>query len=963
MPPKASRFLVWLASLAAAFLLLILGAAALVWWQPALARPLVLWALTPEGGSASLDRLEIGLSPLILVIQDLETTGPEGTSLKLARLRLVLDASNLWGRRPWLRLVEIQGLHLDLQSSPEAEAGPPDLSRLGLVMACQEARVNGATIKLATRQGLLHLEALRLAITPQAPGSRALRLACRLAWQDPSGRRLAWARLTGSGGLDDEPSLRLNLRLAQGGLALPGLKGPLSGAARLELGQDLLKVASLSLSLPAGHGRLTPSSLRLRGQAGLDGSAVRLTVEELALGSLLRVSADFEGSLHHGIRGQFKARGDAALGLVEIRGAALELNLAGSLAAPCLEHARLSLAQHGLLYRGKPLPLGKLEVSTRATLGAGGTLRLDKLRAEAEGLGSLEGALLLAGGRLQKGALQGRALNAGGVLALARAFTNRPAQGWQAEGTLQVSAELDRDRPGRWQVRASSSELGFSSPDGTVLVGQLAGELAVKGELNTEPMVEARLDLRAGQALLGTVLLDLAQSPLELNARAKVAALSTLRQVSFQGKLQGYGRLAGQGFVQLTDGALSHAGRLQVEDIDLAKVFATFVRDPLSVSHPRLASWQVRGRSALELEGRGSLDQADIQGKLVVSGAGLATDQGTLVKTLDLELPLAYRLGVPGPARPRQPERQDWGRLRLAGLNLPGLELKHLELPLALTPNRLWVRGKLEAPLAGGTLQVSGLQVDEPLSPSFRARFAVQVEDLDLARLSPPSLPLTGSLAGRLAPVILTAKRLQTQGELTGTLFGGSLTVSGLAVERPLSPGREIRTEATARGMDLEPLSQALQIGRITGRLDAEMRGLRLAYGQPVAFTLRVESQQVPGVTQEVSLKAVDSISVLGTGTGLGGMGMGLFAQVFKEFPYQKIAFSCRLQNDVFRIRGLIHEDGVEYLVKRPFLMGINVINRNPDNRISFSDMLDRLKRVRRGSTPRDDGAQAREER
>jgi hypothetical protein len=90
----------------------------------------------------------------------------------------------------------------------------------------------------------------------------------------------------------------------------------------------------------------------------------------------------------------------------------------------------------------------------------------------------------------------------------------------------------------------------------------------------------------------------------------------------------------------------------------------------------------------------------------------------------------------------------------------------------------------------------------------------------------------------------------------------------------------------------------------------------------------------------------VNSISVLGTGSGLTGLGLSLFKSFFKEFPYQKIGMACTLQNDVFTVRGLIHEDGVEYLVKKPPLMGINVINRTEDNRISWSDMLDRLRRV-----------------
>ena len=69
-------------------------------------------------------------------------------------------------------------------------------------------------------------------------------------------------------------------------------------------------------------------------------------------------------------------------------------------------------------------------------------------------------------------------------------------------------------------------------------------------------------------------------------------------------------------------------------------------------------------------------------------------------------------------------------------------------------------------------------------------------------------------------------------------------------------------------------------------------------------------------------------------------------AKFFREFSYDRIGIECRLKNDVFTVRGLIREDGVEYLVKRRFFAGINVINANPDNRIGFSDMLDRVRRV-----------------
>jgi len=167
-----------------------------------------------------------------------------------------------------------------------------------------------------------------------------------------------------------------------------------------------------------------------------------------------------------------------------------------------------------------------------------------------------------------------------------------------------------------------------------------------------------------------------------------------------------------------------------------------------------------------------------------------------------------------------------------------------------------------------------------------------------------------------------------------------------VTMERPFSAGREIGADVNASLIDLERLSAALGVGRITGRLSGSVEGLRIAYGQPVAFHLKMESVPTKGVGQSVSLKAVNSISLVSTGSGLSGLGSSLMTRFFQEFPYEKIGFECGLKNDVFSVRGIIHEDGVEYLVKRRLFGGINVINRNPDNRIGFSDMVERAKRV-----------------
>jgi hypothetical protein len=222
---------------------------------------------------------------------------------------------------------------------------------------------------------------------------------------------------------------------------------------------------------------------------------------------------------------------------------------------------------------------------------------------------------------------------------------------------------------------------------------------------------------------------------------------------------------------------------------------------------------------------------------------------------------------------------------------------------------------------------------------------AAEVDGLDLSRIAGTD-SIEGRLGGVLDPVILGPERMTAAGALTGDLFGGRLDVRRVTVERPFSSGPEIGADVNVDRADLERLSAALGVGRITGRLSGSIAGLRIAFGQPVAFHLKMASVPAEGVSQSVSLKAVNSISLLSTGSSLSGKGISMLATFFREFPYEKIGFECGLNNDVFTVRGLIHEDGVEYLVKRRFFAGINVINGNPDNRIGFSDMLERAKRV-----------------
>jgi hypothetical protein len=167
-----------------------------------------------------------------------------------------------------------------------------------------------------------------------------------------------------------------------------------------------------------------------------------------------------------------------------------------------------------------------------------------------------------------------------------------------------------------------------------------------------------------------------------------------------------------------------------------------------------------------------------------------------------------------------------------------------------------------------------------------------------------------------------------------------------------LSPDRRLTGDLSFQHLDLEPLTGLFSFGKITGYIQGEMTGLSLATNQLERFDLNLRTEKVPGTPQRISLTAVENISLLGTGSGeLDIQSKGINRWIY-EYSYGEIGIFCKLQGDRLQIRGTIFKEGEEYLVRRPGLFGIDVINKNPNNEIEFSDIVERLKRMKRPRSP-----------
>jgi len=705
-------------------------------------------------------------------------------------------------------------------------------------------------------------------------------------------------------------------------------------------------------------GRL-PYRLRLssRGTAGV--LALELLPRDLlfswpnaGFGCRFGGSLRAEGSFHDWLQGKARLVGRVkGTGHFERSPLAVHLfrfdaPLAGGIAAPTLPGWKLSVGAGEVIYEGRPLPLGTLGLRGSART-ADNSYRVEDVNIQSDSLGHLTGELAFRGGSLS-GRLDGASLPADNLVSLARALSGREWNGWSPTGAIDVAARLEPAEGGsRITATAVLGQIGFNSPAGDVMGQNLAGRVDLEALLTPQPRMKTDLILRGGEVLWGTVYVDLAKDPLDLHAGGRRGSPEEYKDLMLEGGLAGFGRLGIEGKARHAGGIWHHQGHLVLSDARLGPIFRTFLRDPLAASRRDLAGLEMDGTAAVDLAFSGSGEAVDLSGTLRLrSGDVLRGTEPPLLSGLDIDLPIAYSLGAANPGLARPSDAARWGRLSLKKLRLDGQELGPLEMPAVLVPNHLYLGGAIDTSLFGAKLSLRRIQVDEPLSTGFRISMAAQLDGLDLARVAGETSKLEGHLGGILDPVAIGRERMTATGELTGDLFGGRLDIRHVTVERPFTAGREIGADVNVSLIDLERLSAALGVGRITGRLSGSMEGFLVAYGQPVAFHLKMESVPTKGVGQSVSLKAVNSISLVSTGSALSGLGVSIMTTFFREFPYEKIGFECDLKNDVFTVRGLIHEDGVEYLVKRRFFAGINVINRNPDNRIGFSDMVERAKRV-----------------
>ncbi len=521
---------------------------------------------------------------------------------------------------------------------------------------------------------------------------------------------------------------------------------------------------------------------------------------------------------------------------------------------------------------------------------------------------------------------------------------------WTFKGTdtLAITATVDKTGATSFSARLAIEKLHFQNPRQTRAGENISLRADVSGQIKSNPFtINATSEITAdkGEVLMDRFYFDLGENVLfaQFNGRyrgddnrLRVDALSLGMKEIATAHVTG----------ELFQKANEYEGELSVTipDTDLKSPFQRLVREPFQTEKPALSNIKVEGivGAAVTLKGKRSGWMAT--GRCTWKDGGLVYGDSSVALTgIQLSLPVWFA-HENGEGFTQDSE----GHLSVHSMRIPRLPEQGLSVPIQATQNGLIMPAQTNLLVPGGTVRIGPSGIVGLMGPSPAIDTALHFENLQLSSVLSGIWPraIEGSADGRLDPIHIEGGELQSKGEIRADVFDGAVTLSHVGARGLFTALPVYHLDAQWHHLNLAEMTEGTSFGKIDGILNGYAKNLEVSNGQLQRFDLLLDTAKTDDVPQKISVKAVDNIARLGGGQSPFAGLAGMFVSFFKEFPYRKIGIRATLENDVFRINGTIRENGKEYLVKRGFFSGVDVINQSKENRVGFKDMLSRIKRI-----------------
>jgi hypothetical protein len=536
------------------------------------------------------------------------------------------------------------------------------------------------------------------------------------------------------------------------------------------------------------------------------------------------------------------------------------------------------------------------------------------------------------------------------VLEAAAAYGFLPSN-WSISGKdrIQATAVIKQDGWSTISSKVTMTEVNFYNPDESCVAENLRlsaessamvhiGDKKFKGTFS--------MTLPKGEFLCDKIYLDMSQNTFSATGNGTYNLHD--RFLQFAGVKFGL-----QNLLTLDIHGSLHTGNdqpvldlyIKLPKTDIKPVFYHFISEPYKYEKPALAELQADGLLSARLTVTLNGSDVTVKGNTGWHVGNLRIAQtGVSLEGIDLNLPVWFQ------THQLKSETEILrGRLSIQNLVLPFLPAQPLTVSLKVRPDSIATATPTRLLLQSGDILLEPLVIRNlyGAQPTIATGLSVNSILIDPFLRGVWPNPTRGMIDGKLERINFNNHTLSSRGTITAEIFDGQIIVSDPGISGLFTAAPAIYLSARLNDLNLEELTADTAFGRIQGVLSGYINSLEIVKGQPQKFDLLLETRPKNDVPQKINVRAVENIARLGGGQSP-FMGLaGKLVSFFKEFSYKKIGVAASLGNDVFTVNGTIRENGLEYLVKKGGFTGVDVVNLNPDNRISFKDMVKRIKRIR----------------
>ena len=516
-------------------------------------------------------------------------------------------------------------------------------------------------------------------------------------------------------------------------------------------------------------------------------------------------------------------------------------------------------------------------------------------------------------------------------------------EGRWTQGQLGGQVDLLAPKQGPFEVRSDLALAGVSleTPDGLLAAASLKGRLQVDyREQGKTQAIDTKFTVRGGELLANSFYAVFPATPVDIQVSAQRAGQGAWQLPRIRWSDPGVADVQGSAVLDAQAAISGLDLNLEFADLSVARdryltgflapagfpdlLLGGAVSAQVRMQAGRLQDMQARFKSVNAIDDKARFTFAGVDGDLRWSQGG-----GAVASELGWSSGAIYGIGL--------------GAARYAFHSANG-ELR-LDRPVALDV----LEGKLV--LDHLRWQAPSDEAGAESGAGAKFQFGLSMDRLDLASLSQRLgwPPFTGTLGGKIPSARFEDNLLAIDGGLWMDLFGGSINLGDLVMERPFGVAPTLSADVEIKGIDMEPMTGVFGFGAITGRLDGRIDRLRLVNWSPVAFDARLETDRSWKGKRRISQRAVKDISSVGGGGLIGGLQTKVL-QIFNDFGYDRIGIACALKDNVCRMDGIGSAGDGYIIVAGAGLPRIQVVGFR--RRVDWPTLVSRLQAATEGQAP-----------